>query len=86
MDIEQEMLELLLVNVRDALEAKKIVIVSEQTLIKALPVVIEGVEHVKSNGVSTRSLTGLVKKDLAMKTLLYLVDESSQMDDEKKGV
>lgn len=81
MNLENELLEIVLINARNALDAKKIDIVSEETLVKAVPVIIEAVERVKS-----KSITGLEKKQMALKALGLVVNESLILDDEKKGV
>ena len=81
MDLEKELLEMVLINARNALEAKKIDIISEETLVKAVPVIIETVERVKTKGI-----TGVEKKHVALKVLMLIVNESMILDDEKKGL
>ena len=53
-------------------------IVSKQTLMKALPIVIECVETV-----SDANITGEQKKDLALKVLLFIVNESKIEEHDK---
>ena len=79
MDLEKELLEMIIINARNTLDAKKIEIISEETLIKAVPVIIETVERAKTKGI-----TGVKKKQLVLKVLMLIVNESMILDDEKK--
>jgi hypothetical protein len=79
MDLEKELLEMVIINARNALNEKKIEIVSEETLIKAVPVIIETVERLKTKGI-----TGVEKKQVALKVFMHIVNESIILDDEKK--
>lgn len=75
-----ELFEIILNKVQDFLKTKNISIVSEETLMKALPLVIECVETVKN-----KKITGEEKKNLAIRVLLFIV-RSSKIDDSKKSV
>lgn len=78
--MEVSMYEIVLNKVQDFLKTKGIEIVSEETLMKALPLVIECVESIKNKGIS-----GSEKKNLAIRVLLFIVN-ASKIDDSKKEV
>ena len=75
--MSEELFEIVLNKAQDFLKQKGIEIVSEKTLMAALPLVIECVETVKNKE------TGEEKKALALRVLLFIVKESG-IDDEKK--
>lgn len=62
------------------LEERGIEIVSEETMMKALPLIIECVEAVKEE-----TMTGEEKSDLALRVLLFVVNEA-KIDDAKKDL
>lgn len=78
--MEEGLYEIVLNKVQDFLKTKGIEIVSEETLMKALPLVIECVESFKNKGI-----TGSEKKNLAIRVLLFIVN-ASKIDDSKKQV
>ena len=67
-------------KVQDFLKEKRIVIASEQTLMQALPLVIECVEIMKNKGV-----TGIEKRNLVLKVILFIVNQS-KIDEDKKNI
>ena len=75
-----DIFEIVLGNAQDFLQKKGIEIVSEKTLMQALPIIIECVELVTKKGSS-----GEEKKSLALRVILFILKESS-LDDEKKEV
>jgi hypothetical protein len=78
--MDQNLFEIVLNKAQDFLKQRNIEIVSEETLMKALPLVIECVETVKNNGV-----TGEEKKGLAVRVIIFLID-ASNLDKEKEVV
>lgn len=78
--MSEELFEIVLNKAQDFLKQKGIEIVSEKTLMAALPLVIECVETVKN-----KEVTGEEKKALALRVLLFIVKESG-IDDEKKDL
>ena len=78
--MSEELFEIVLNKVQDFLKQKGIEIVSEKTLMAALPLVIECVETVKN-----KEVKGEEKKALALRVLLFIVKESG-IEDEKKNV
>ena len=76
--MSDSLFENILDKVQNFLASKGIEIVSEKTLMTALPLVIECVETIKSKGV-----TGEHKKTLVLRVILFIVKES-KLDDEKK--
>lgn len=78
--MEEGLYEIVLNKVQDFLKTKDIEIVSEETLMKALPLVIECVESFKNKGI-----TGSEKKNLAIRVLLFIVN-ASKIEDSKKQV
>ena len=77
--MEEGLFEIVLSKVQDFFRERDIQIVSEKTLMAALPLVIECVETVKNKGV-----TGEEKKDLAIRVVIFLVQEAKLDDDKKK--
>lgn len=78
--MELELFEIVLNKAQDFLKQRNIEIVSEETLMKALPLVIECVETVKNKGV-----TGKEKKELALRVITFMID-ASNFDKEKEDV
>ena len=76
--MSDSLFENILDKVQNFLASKGIKIVSEKTLMSALPLVIECVETIKTKGVS-----GEEKKSLVLRVILFIVRES-ELDDEKK--
>lgn len=72
--------EIVLNKVQDFLKAKRIVVASEQTLMQAVPLVIECVELMKNKG-----LSGGEKRNLALKVILFIVNHST-IDEDKKNL
>lgn len=62
------------------LEERGIEIISEETMMRALPLIIECVEAVKEE-----TMTGEQKCDLALRVLLFIVNQS-KIDDAKKDL
>jgi hypothetical protein len=78
--MDGRLFEIVLNKVQDFLKEKRIVIASEQTLMQALPLVIECVEMMKNKGV-----TGIEKRNLVLKVILFIVNQS-KIDEEKKNL
>lgn len=70
--MNEEVFEIILAKAHQFLEEKGIKIVSEQTLMQALPIVIECVETVKDD-----DITGKDKKELAIRILKFILDKTS---------
>ena len=75
-----ELFDIVLNKVQDFLKERRIVIASEQTLMQALPLVIECVETIKNKGV-----TGIEKRNLVLKVILFIVNQS-KIDEGKKNL
>ena len=80
MDMNDELFENVLRKVQDFLKSKNIHILSEKTLMQALPIVIECVETIKN-----KNVTGTDKLNIALKVLLFITNQSS-IDEEKKVI
>lgn len=78
--MDGELFEIVLNKVQDFLKERRIVIASEQTLMQALPLVIECVEAIKNKGV-----TGIEKRNLVLKVILFIVNQS-KIDEGKKNL
>jgi hypothetical protein len=80
MNMNDELFENVLRKVQDFLKSKNIHILSEKTLMQALPIVIECVETIKN-----KNVTGTDKLNIALKVLLFITNQSS-IDEEKKVI
>ncbi len=78
--MDGELFEIVLNKVQDFLKERRIVIASEQTLMQALPLVIECVETIKNKGI-----TGIEKRNLVLKVILFIVNQS-KIDEGKKNL
>lgn len=78
--MNQEVFQIVLTKGKNFLKQRGIEIVSERSLMEAVPLIIECVETMKKEGV-----TGSQKKNLSLKVLLFIVNES-KIDEEKKVV
>ena len=78
--MDNQLFDIVLNKVQDFLKQKRIVIASEQTLMQALPLVIECVETMKNKGV-----TGTEKRNLVLKVILFIVNQST-IDEDKKNI
>ena len=78
--MNEKAFELILNTAHDFLQDKGINIVSEKTLMQALPIIIECVE-----AANEQSLTGEEKKNLVVRIILFILDKA-EIDEEKKIV
>lgn len=77
--MDQELFEMVLNKSKHLLQEKLIAVVSEKTLMEALPLVIECVEAAKDKGI-----TGEEKRNLVLKVVLFIVKQSG-LDEHKKA-
>ena len=76
--MDNELFDTVLDKSKTYLREKLIVVSSEKTIIKALPLVIECVEMIKDKGI-----TGDEKKNLVLKVLLFIVNQSDVNEGKK---
>ena len=79
--MDDGLFEIVLDKVKNFLNEKGLDIDSEKTLMQALPLVIECVESFKNKGI-----TGIEKRNLALKVTLFIVNSSSLEEGKKSSL